>query len=115
MQATKAKDQHKWAMFLSFYSKQYAGRKTRLGIFENFDGVMNELWIEDGLPLSEIYVDEKARSPSVNVLLGGYSHTVARVVSLRVHYTLESDQDGIDLVADNGQTTIVRFEDESFG
>jgi len=115
MNATKARVENHWATFLSFYSKQYSGRATRLGLFETADGVVNDLWIEDGLPLSDIYMADKASKPIIYITLGGYTHSIQNVTSLRVHYSLERDQDGIDIVTEEGKTTVLRFENGHVG
>ena len=108
MNATKT--QHTWATFLKFYSEQNEGRKTRLGVFENAGDVVNDYWIEDGLPLSGIDIDVNGELPTIEVMLGSYSHSVSNAKSLQVHYSLEGDEDGVDITGDDGKTTVLRFE-----
>ncbi|MGD9563038.1 MAG: hypothetical protein AB7F88_09230 [Pyrinomonadaceae bacterium] len=109
MKATKT--QHEWETFLKFYSDQYKGRKTRLGVFENTADVVNDYWLEDGLPLLGVDV-EVNDLPTVEILLDSYSHSVNDVRSLKVHYTLKGDEDGMDITGSDGKTTILRFENE---
>jgi hypothetical protein len=102
--------QHRWDNFLKFYSEQYKGRKTRLGVFEQNDGVTNDYWVEDGLPMLGIDLDTSGERPAVEVLLDGYSHSVADARRLNVHFSLDGDEDGLDIIHQNGTSTILRFE-----
>jgi len=102
--------QHRWDKFLKFYSEQYKGRRTRLGVFEQSQGVTNDFWIEDGLPILGIDLDSSGDRPTVEVLLNGYSHSVADAQGLNVHFSLDGDEDGLDIIHGNGTSTILRFE-----
>ena len=104
------KTQHTWEAFLRFYSGQYRGRKTRLGIFEKREDVTNDYWIESGLPLLGIDIDLSGEKPAIEVLLDGYSHSVQDAKELNAHFSVDSDEDGIDISHPNGSTTILRFE-----
>jgi len=48
-----------WKEFLQNFSRRHTGERTRLGVFKIRDGVVNDLWIEDGIPLVGIDVDTK--------------------------------------------------------
>ncbi len=102
--------QHKWGTFLKFYSEQNAGRKTRLGVFEETGGNVNDYWIEDGLLLHGIDIDASAEPPVIEIILAGYSHVVSDARRLKVHYSLDEDEDGLDIVGGDGKTTVLRFE-----
>lgn len=108
MNATKTK--HNWATFLQFYSDQYKGRKTRLGFFENAGDVVQDYWIEDGMPLLGIEVALTDELPTIELMLNTYSHSVSNVRNLTIHLSLEGDEDGIDIIGNDGKTTILRFE-----
>jgi hypothetical protein len=108
MNATKT--QHRWATFLKFYTEQNEGRTTRLGVFESAADVVNDYWIEDGLPLSGIDVDVNGELPAIEIMLGSYTHSVSDVRSLKVHYSLEGNEDGVDITGNDGNTTVLRFE-----
>ncbi len=102
--------QHRWDKFLKFYSDQYKGRRTRLGVFEQNDGVTNDFWVEDGLPILGVDLDSSGERPTVEVLLQGYSHSVVDARGLNVHFSLDGDEDGLDIIHENGTSTILRFE-----
>lgn len=104
-----AKTKHCWEAFLKFYSEQNKGRKTRLGVFEEGD-VVTDYWIEDGLELAGVDIDPNGELPTVEIQLGGYSHSIADARSLNVHYTLTAEADGLDISDTHGKTTILRFE-----
>ena len=50
-----------WKEFLRDFSSRHSGDRTRLGVFEIRDGVVNDLWIEDGAPLVEVVREARAR------------------------------------------------------
>jgi hypothetical protein len=108
MNATKT--QHKWTSFLKFYSEQYKGRKTRLGVFENTGDVVNDYWLEDGLPLLDVSVQLQDDTPVVELMFASYSHPIPAARSLRAHYSLDGDEDGLDITGSHGRTTVLRFE-----
>ncbi len=105
------KTRHNWAAFLKFYNEQNAGRRTRLGVFENDRGVVNDYWIEDGLPLKGLDIDVDGELPSIEIMFSGYSHSVNNARGLKIHYSLEGNEDGIDITGNDGKTTVLRFED----
>jgi hypothetical protein len=102
--------QHRWDRFVKFYSEQYKGRKTRLGVFDENNGVTNDLWVEHGLPVLGIGLDPSGELPTNEVLLDGYSHSVADARGLNAHFSLDGDEDGLDIVHGNGTSTVLRFE-----
>ena len=104
------KTEHSWESFLRFYTGQYKGRKTRLGVFEKRPEVTVDYWVESGLPLIGIDIDLSGERPSIEVLLEGYSHSVANVRALDAHFSPEGDEDGLDIRHDDGKTTLLRFE-----
>lgn len=110
MNATET--QHNWASFLRFYSEQNKGRKTRLGIFESAGDVVSDYWIEDGMPLLGIDVEMKRDLPTTEIVLDRYSHSVNDTRSLKIHYSLEGNEDGMDITGNDGKTTILRFEND---
>jgi len=105
-----AKTQHSWEAFLKFYSDENKGRKTRLGVFEREGDVVNDYWIEDGLPLAGIDLDPNGELPSIEILLEGYSHSIPDVRRVDVHYSQAVEDDGLDITDERGKTTIFRFE-----
>ena len=99
-----------WNEFLRNFSTLHRGQRTRLGVLEIRDGVVNDLWIEDGLPLVGIDVDTKEGRQSVNIGLENFRHSVERVVAIS-HITDDEIDGGIDIHDDEGKTTTLRFED----
>ena len=105
-----AKKQHAWTDFLKFYAEQNDGRLTRLGVFENEGGVVNDYWIEDGLPLTGISIEAHGHLPTVEIMLGNYTHTVKNARNLKINFGLEETESGFDITDAQGRTTILRFE-----
>jgi hypothetical protein len=95
-----------WHRFLKFYCAENIMRPTRLGVFE--DG--NDLWIEDGLVLQGIDLDLRNPTPTVEIMLDGYSHTINDVREMKVSFSTIANNDGLDFIELNGTTTILRFE-----
>lgn len=104
---TQAGKRHSWSTFLKFFSQQYQGRKTRIGVFA--DG--NDYWLESGLPLIGIDIDTHSDEPEVEIILGSFTHRVENVKSITIHFSRSGEEDGIDVTADDGKNTILRFED----
>ncbi len=105
-----ATKQHEWTKFLRFFSEQNAGRLTRLGVFERNDGVVNDYWLESGLPLSSIDVEARGERPSVQITVGNFTHDVHDAVRLVFQFNNAGDEDGVDVVGADGRTTLLRFE-----
>lgn len=106
---------HVWTTFLKCYSEQNMERPTRLGVFENRSDIFNDYWLEDGLPLRGMGVDTHGELPDIEILLGEFSHRIEGARTLKVHFSQEGDEDGIDISDVNGKTTILRFEIPELG
>ena len=102
--------QHEWAKFLKFFSEQNAGRLTRLGIFEPNTYVVNDLWLECGLPLVCVDLDMHDDSLAVQIMVGSLTHEIKNVVKLSSHFTASDDEDGLDVLGGDGRLTVLRFE-----
>ena len=105
-----ATKQHEWTKYLRFFNEQNAGRLTRLGVFERNDDVVNDYWLESGLPLSGIDLDSRGKRPSIQITVGNFTHNVSDAVKLVFQFNNAGDEDGVDVVGADGQTTILRFE-----
>ncbi len=102
---------HDWSKFLSFYGEQNKGRSTRLGVFENAAGAVDDYWLEDGLPLTGIDVDNRGAMPTIEIMLGDdFTHIVKAAKSLKIHFSLDGNEDGFDITDADGSTTVLRFE-----
>lgn len=98
---------HNWTSFLKYYGEQNNGRSTRLGVFENG----NDFWIEDGLPLSGIDVDARENEPTVEIMLGEeFTHTIKNARYVKISFSSDEANDGLDITDAEGKTTILRFE-----
>jgi len=95
-----------WTNFLKDFGEQNRGRVSRLGVFEG----ENDYWLENGLPFTGIDVDTRRQMPTVEVMLAGFTHTVKNVRNVKVHLSLEGDEDGVDIADTEGRVTILRFE-----
>jgi len=99
-----------WRTFLDAYSAMNAGRRTRLGIFEMNKDVVNDYWIEDGLPLVGLSVEADGAMHSVQIMIGEMTHSVRDAVKLTVHFTNTGYEDGLDILDRDHRMTILRFE-----
>ena len=107
-------DKTNWMPFLKEYSAKNKARPTRLGVFEQADGKVEDLWIEDGLPLIAVDPYRSDGRIRIDIVLENYVHPVDDVVTV-LHYSAEDeDEGGLDLVDNSGRTTILRFEDQQF-
>jgi hypothetical protein len=78
-------DKTNWAEFLKSYTARNKGRPTRLGVFEETDDIMNDYWIEDGLPLVAIDAYPDNGNTNVEILFDKYTHAIdgaAKLVSI---------------------------------
>lgn len=99
-----------WQPFVKFYSDQNAGRLTRLGVFELNNDVVNDYWLEDGLPLIAIGVEPANGDNSVEIMVGDMTHEVEDAIKLTFHLTSSGYEDGLDILDRNNRVTILRFE-----
>ena len=99
-----------WSEFLNFYNKQNAGRRTRLGVFELKDNVVNDYWLEGGLPLVGITAESHDNRENVTITVGDLTHEVNNAIKLTFHCTLSGYEDGLDILDHDNRTTILRFE-----
>jgi len=110
MEATKKK--YEWTDFLGHYSEVNTGRLTRLGVFEEESGFVNDYWIEAGLPLKGLNCDTSGGdAPTIEIMLGeSFSHPVRNVRTLKLIFSFDENSDGIDIVGGDGRTTVLRYE-----
>ena len=99
----------RWADFLRDYSARNKGRPTRLGVFETRDGVANDYWIEDGLPLVALDVYPSHGETRIDIVFENYTHSINGVTGL-VHVGADGKDHGLDVLDADGKTTIMRFE-----
>jgi hypothetical protein len=113
MTAATKKAEHDWGRFIKFYSEQYVGRPTRLGVFERSRNIANDYWIESGLPLTGLDIDTHNEKVAIQIELDSFTHQVNHPVLLAFHFSHSGEEDGIDITSLDGTTTILRFEPES--
>jgi len=101
-------EESKWEPFFRSYTQHYAGRRTRLAVFEVNDGTMNDLWLENGLPLVEVALFSNKKEASIGIILENCTHMVAEpeVVSI----VQNGPDTGLDILDTNGTTTVLRFD-----
>lgn len=115
----KHEGQHRrWSIFLKEFDKQNRTRPTRLGEIKAAEA-LREYWLEDGLPLAGIDLDtEGAGAPLIEIMLGGegeaagrrMTHTISRARKLKLQFTADGREDGLEIEDAEGVTTILRFE-----
>lgn len=105
-----AKQKHEWSRVLRSFSEQNSQRPTRLGVFEPNRRAADDYWLECGLPLNGIGVEEHNDRLDLQLFVGTMDHTVRNAVKLSWQMTTSGDEDGIDILDADGRTTILRFE-----
>ena len=100
-----AAKQHIWENFLAFYGEQNAGRPTRGGVFER----ETDYWLENGLPLIGLDIDPRGTLPTVEIMMENFTHTIKNARKLSMHFSLDGEDDGLDIIDSAGATTILRF------
>jgi|CXWL01.1.fsa_nt_gi hypothetical protein len=106
-----AKRQNEWTNFLKFFSEQNVGKPTRLGVFETNTSVVNDLWLECGLPLVGVDIDADGVTPAVQIMVGSLLHEIKNAVKLSCHLSASGDEDGLDVLDNYGRMTVLRFEE----
>lgn len=101
-----ATQRNTWSELLNLYAERNAGRATRLGVFE--EG--NDYWLEDGLKLEGIGLDLHGETPTISVMLQGFTHTVKGVTKVTMHLATDPVSEGLDITADEGITSVLRYE-----
>jgi len=99
-----------WTDFLKFYSEQNKDRLTRLGVFEYQSDVLIDYWLEAGLPFTGIDLDTHGEMPTIEIMLNEFVHPVKDVKKLKIHFDLNGNEEGLDILDASGRTTILRFE-----
>ena len=103
-------DKPEWKEFLRNFSTRHRGRRTRLGLFEIRDGVVNDLWIEDGIPLVGIDIDTKNGRQTIGIVFEHFRHSIKNVSTIS-EVSGENVAAGLDIQDSEGKTTALRFED----
>jgi hypothetical protein len=106
-----AKQQHEWTKFLKFFAEQNAGRPTRLGLFERSGEVVTDYWLENGLPFVGVDIETKTAMPTVRMTVGNFTHEIKDASNLSFRFSLDGNEDGIDISCADGRTTVMRFAD----
>ena len=104
------KDQTDWTAFLKSFSEQNAGRRTRLGVFELKNHVVNDYWLEDGLPLVVVGAETANGRRDIRITVGEMNHDVRDVIKLICQLTANGAEDGLDILDRTNRMTILRFE-----
>ena len=102
-------DKTEWRAFLKSYGSRNVGRPTRLGVFDTSDGVTDDYWLEDGLPLVGLAIEPKAGKTEIEIFLDSFTHSIADATGL-VSVEDEGREEGIDIFDADGKTTVMRFE-----
>ncbi len=108
-----------WNEFMKLFSEKNRFRPTRLGVFEGEPGEMRDYWLEDGLPLAGIDVDDhNATAPTIEIMLGKsgapdsrtMTHVVRGAQSANIILSNGGIDDGLEIKDEEGNTTFLRFE-----
>lgn len=104
-----------WGFFLDIFSRQHAGWPVTVEIAEHGGGARIE---GDGVPFEGITFDSGEKGgPSISVMLGGRADRhVAHTIAAPEHVYLDrrglqqGRGESLEIVADDGAKTFVRFE-----
>ena len=102
--------QHRWRAQLTIFSEENLGRPTRLGVFEPATEGMMDYWLENGLALREVVLEEHNGSRSIEIILDGFTHTIRQAKRLELLFGDETE-DGLNVIDANGRTSVLRFEE----
>ena len=117
----KKEDQRmRWDALIKDFNRNNRTRRTRLGQVKAGE-VMEDYWLEDGLPLAGIDLDTDGKGgTTVEIMLGGdgatevnMTHSVACVQKIRVQLTADGQGDSLEVEDSEGVTTLLRFETPS--
>ena len=103
-----------WAGFLREFSNRNQGRATRLGVFEASNGVANDYWIHDGVPVVALDAYTKNGKTKVDLFFHNYTHSIDDAAKL-VHIEDDGKDNGLDILDAGGNTTVLRFENWQVG
>jgi hypothetical protein len=95
---------------LRFYNAQNLGRPTRLGVFEKQTHSYNDYWLESGLPFGSIELDKSGDPLAIQIFLDGFTHAVNGATNLKINFSFNGEEDGVDISDSEGNTTVLRFE-----
>ncbi|MDH3529109.1 MAG: hypothetical protein OEQ28_06060 [Acidobacteriota bacterium] len=107
------------AEFLRYFSDINEMRPTRMGVFENGPRAVTDYWLEDGLPLVGVDVDQHdADKMSVIIMLSNkeesesshFSHVIKNVRMVKFNLSHDGLSDGLDILDFDGKTTVLSFE-----
>jgi hypothetical protein len=99
-----------WPEFLRSYTQKNNGRPTRLGVFEKRDGFFDDYWLEDGLRLIGVDVDQHDDRTRIEIVLENYTHSVGDANEVRFINNPNTGEEGLDILEKNESTTVLRFE-----
>lgn len=95
---------------LSLFTAANQGRPTRIGILKPGHKGTDDLWLESGLPLTEVEYEDST-VPSIHISAEGLRHQSVEPVSVSWVFTRDEMGDGLDVSCSDGTVTILRFED----
>jgi hypothetical protein len=105
------KEYSHWQELIDVINRSFKGRPTRLGLFERADDIVSDYWIESGLPFAAISLDSGSELPALEIELERYQHKVEKILRLAIKLSASGEEDGLDILDADGQTTVLRFEE----
>ena len=108
--------QHNWRPFVDLFGQTNRSRPTRIAVFEGEPEDWTDDWLEDGLPLTGIDIEERPGKPiALEIMLGTggtrqFTHAVKDVRSLRITLSATGVNDGLEIGDAEGRTTVLRFD-----
>lgn len=107
-----------WSFLLHDFNIQNLHRRTRLEVIGEAGDVMRDYWMENGLPLLGVSLEENVpAAPCVEIALGGQgahdghlTHVVSRVLRVAAERNYEGGLDALEFEDHEGRCTILRCE-----
>lgn len=106
---SRSPTKYKSDLIRAFLHEHY-GRPTRLGVFRHEYSGVTDYWLESGLPLNGLDVDEGPDGLRLTIKIGYMRREIGKVSSIALRLGPDSEDEGLDVVDEGGSTTILRFE-----
>jgi hypothetical protein len=102
---SRAKHRHD---LIRAFLHEHSDRPTRLGVFRPEYSGVTDYWLESGLPLNGLDLDEGPYGLRLTITLGDMRREIGKVSSIALR--LGPEDEGLDVVDEGGSMTILRFE-----
>ena len=85
-------------------------QKNQTGVFESSNRGFNDYWLENGLLLRGVTIEQLNGRTSAEILLDGFTHMIENADRIELVYGSDDTTDGLNVVDFNSRTSVLRFE-----